>query len=141
MKNEIKVIPPDGFKVVCVNVVNNEITATIEKIEDDFGKYWKRYCQEIHYIHEATCWEAHLWFVLIDFYRWFAKELNGDWKPDWKNRNDDNYCIYYNFRTRVYEATNFSNTNICFNIYFSQESVEKALKILPKEFLDKLFQI
>ena len=28
----------------------------------------------------------------------FRNKRNGDWKPDWKNQNEDKYYIYYNFK-------------------------------------------
>ncbi|MCK9273345.1 hypothetical protein M0P65_07455 [Candidatus Gracilibacteria bacterium] len=142
MEKEIKVIPPDGFRIVSVNLFNNEITATIEKKkEDDFGKYWKRCWFERYNIINYKSFDYYDWEVLINFYRWFAKELNGDWKPNWKCETQKKYCICYDYDFGKYEIDCKYSHSISFGITFSKETAEKALEICPKEFLDKLFQI
>ena len=51
--------------------------------------------------------------LLIQFQN-YRDKCNGDWKPDWKNQNEDKYYIYYNFKdgnlgvTFTSEATAFT---------------------------------
>jgi len=39
----------------------------------------------------------------------FRNKRNGDWKPDWKNQNEDKWYIYYNFK---YSNFGVSNTDV-----------------------------
>ena len=143
MEEEIKKVIPEGYKMTSFtnDLLNGKIIITIEMIKDDFGKYWKRFWFERYNIIDYQSFDYYDWEVLILFYHWFAKELNGDWKPDWSNGKYDKFHIYYFFNTKTHGATSSNYNTGCFNIHFSEEAAEKALKILPKEFLDKLFQI
>ncbi|MDD5006473.1 MAG: hypothetical protein PHS93_09550 [Candidatus Omnitrophica bacterium] len=146
MENKNQVLlsepPPPGWKIIKVYLgLDGKAYTMIEKIEEkDFKWYWKKFRSEEKYDF-IPGWNMCKWFVLIDFYRWFAKELNGDWVPNWKYVVEDKYHIYKNYETNEYYYC-FSNVaDSHFGIIFSKEAVQKALKILPREFLDKLFQV
>ena len=89
MEKEIRKEIPEGYKMTSFtnDLSNGKVTITIEKIEDGFGKYWKRFWFERYNILYHKSFDYYDWEVLIDFYRWLAKELNGDWKPDWKSKS------------------------------------------------------
>jgi hypothetical protein len=141
-KTEIITPLPEGWRITRVWFgTDGNVHTAIEKIkEKDFEWYWGKF-----YI-ESSCnvdkqWKLVRWFVLIDFYRWFSKELNGEWKPDWESENQLKYIIYYSWDEKKYITDCYYHSDYSFGISFSEKAVQKALKILPKEFLDKLFQV
>jgi hypothetical protein len=148
MIEEIKKAIPDGYKITSfINDISNgkitgKITITIEKIDIiEFENYWEKYSNNgfSHILTEK--WQMYGWHILIDFYRWFAKELNGDWEPDWKSESQGKYYIIYNHSSSGGYEANKEFFYSYSGIVFSGDAVEKALQILPTEFLDKLFQI
>ncbi len=146
MENKNQVLlsepPPPGWKIIKVYLgLDGKAYTMIEKIEEkDFKWYWKKFRSEEKYDF-IPGWNMCKWFVLIDFYRWFAKELNGDWKPDWEDKWEKKWNIYYDYIINRCCDGWTTPTNFSFGIVFSEEAVQKALKILPREFLDKLFQV
>ncbi|MFA5300674.1 MAG: hypothetical protein WC389_21000 [Lutibacter sp.] len=141
--DKIITVPKSGYKITKSEIIDGQVHTTIEKIEEkkDFDWYWNQYFEEnlngVPKINFNKCG----WATLIDFYRWFAKELNGDWEPDWEYAHQYKFYIEFIHGKKKYASGNFSALDSSFGIVFSEEAVHKAFKILPKEFLDKLFQI
>lgn len=62
-----------------------------------------------------------------------AKYLNGDWQPDWKNRDEDKIFIYID---HLYKNIKFGRSGIhqSLEIYFkSEELARQAIDILGEE--------
>lgn len=57
---------------------------------------------------------------------YIAKYYNGDWEPEWNNRNEDKYYIYYKYVTGEYLVdANF--TDVTNAIYFKNEVDAQAV--------------
>jgi hypothetical protein len=146
MTGQIIINAPDGYEITKVEIADGKAYASIEKIEEkkDFDWYWEKFYNGLSYNIESQ-WKLNRWPILMEFYRWFAKELNGDWKPDWKDEKQLKWYIYYDYSWTRENNRYLYGSLLCFDshfgISFQEEAVQKALKILPKEFLDKLFQI
>ena len=68
-----------------------------------------------------------------------ADYLNGDWKPDWNDRNQLKYYILYNYEKNIFEIEycRYINSEL---IYFSSiENAEKAIKIIGEKELRQFF--
>ena len=70
-----------------------------------------------------------------------AKYYNGDWKPDWNNRNEDKYYIYYRYITDEYlvdaDLTEVSNI-----VYFKNDVDAQAVIDNPnfRQILDAIYK-
>ena len=68
-----------------------------------------------------------------------ADYLNGDWKPNWNDRNQYKYFISYNVREEKFYIRSRWDVNeniICFS---SKENAEKAINIIGVEELKQFF--
>ena len=68
-----------------------------------------------------------------------ANYLNGNWKPDWDDRNQYKYFITYNGREEKFYIRCRWDVNegiVCFS---SKENAEKAIEIIGKEELKQFF--
>ena len=55
-----------------------------------------------------------------------AKYYNGDWKPEWNNRNEDKYYIYYRYITDEYLVdANFAEVSSI--VYFKNKEDAQAV--------------
>ena len=62
-----------------------------------------------------------------------AEYLNGDWKPDWDNREQHKYIIYYNHTKKQFEVDFYSYININPIAFSSKENALKAIEIIGEE--------
>ena len=70
-----------------------------------------------------------------------AKYLNGDWEPDWKNKYEDKYCIYYDYSVLELRVSKWSTSDYG-NVYFkSSELARQAIEILGEEEVKKALGI
>ena len=67
-----------------------------------------------------------------------ADYLNGDWKPDWNDVNQNKYFISYNVNKKIFiESCYYTNYSIvCFS---SRENAEKAIEIIGEKNLLNLY--
>ena len=67
-----------------------------------------------------------------------ADYLNGNWKPDWNDANQNKYFISYNKDKKIYvEGCYYTNQNL---VYFSSyENAEKAIDIIGEEELKQFY--
>ena len=68
-----------------------------------------------------------------------ANYLNGNWKPDWDDRNQYKYFITYNGREEKFYIRCRWDVNECIVCFSSKENAEKAIEIIGKEELKYLF--
>lgn len=70
-----------------------------------------------------------------------AKYLNGDWEPDWNNKYEDKYCIYYECTKPTLRISRWS-TSYYEGVYFkSPELARQAIEILGEEEVKKALGI
>jgi len=70
-----------------------------------------------------------------------AKYYNGDWEPDWNNRNEDKYYIYYRYITDEY-LVDANLTDVTNTIYFKNEADAQAVIDNPnfRQILDAIYK-
>lgn len=70
-----------------------------------------------------------------------AKYLNGNWEPDWNNKYEDKYCIYYECTKPTLRISRWS-TSYYEGVYFkSPELARQAIEILGEEEVKKALGI
>lgn len=70
-----------------------------------------------------------------------AKYYNGDWEPEWNNRNEDKYYIYYRYITDEYLVdANFAEVSSI--VYFKNKEDAQAVIDNPnfRPILDAIFK-
>ena len=72
---------------------------------------------------------------------YIAKFYNGDWKPEWNNRNEDKYYIYYKYVTGEY-LVDANLTDVTNTIYFKNEVDAQAVIDNPnfRPILDAIYK-
>lgn len=70
-----------------------------------------------------------------------AKYYNGDWEPDWNNRNEDKCFIYYRY-TRDEYAVDADFTDVANIIYFKNDADAQAVIDNPnfRPILDAIYK-
>lgn len=70
-----------------------------------------------------------------------AKYYNGDWEPEWNNRNEDKYFIYYRY-TRDEYAVDADLTDVANIIYFKNDADAQAVIDNPnfRPILDAIYK-
>lgn len=70
-----------------------------------------------------------------------AKYYNGDWEPDWNNRNEDKCFIYYRY-TRDEYAVDADLTDVANTIYFKNDVDAQAVIDNPnfRPILDAIYK-
>ena len=68
-----------------------------------------------------------------------ADYLNGEWKPDWDNKEQHKYIIYYNHSNKQFEVDFYSYINMNPIAFSSEENAKKAIEIIGEEELKKFF--
>ena len=70
-----------------------------------------------------------------------AKYYNGDWEPDWNNRNEDKCFIYYRY-TRDEYAVDADLTDVANIIYFKNDADAQAVIDNPnfRPILDAIYK-
>ena len=65
--------------------------------------------------------------------------LNGDWKPDWDNKEQCKYIICYNHETKQFGTDFYSYTSITPIVFPSEENAQRAIEIIGEEELKQFF--
>ena len=68
-----------------------------------------------------------------------AEYINGDWKPDWDNKEQCKYIICYNHETKQFGTDFYSYTSITPIVFPSEENAKKAVEIIGEEELKNFF--
>lgn len=70
-----------------------------------------------------------------------AKFYNGDWKPEWNNRDEDKNYIFYSYTQAEYYV-DAVNTNISDIVYFKNKADAQAVIDNPnfREILDAIYK-
>ena len=135
METEIRIQVPEGMEIdrenstfECIKFKPKEIT--YQEISKKFQPYY----------YSVNTTAKHL-SKLLTFRKLLevADYLNGDWKPDWNDRNQYKYFISYNVREEKFYIRSRWDVNeniICFS---SKENAEKAINIIGEEELKQFF--
>ena len=68
-----------------------------------------------------------------------ADYLNGDWKPDWNDKNQIKYYILFNYEKNIFEIEYCRYINSELVYFSSKENALKAIDILGKEELKQFY--
>ena len=134
MKTEIRIQVPEGMEIdrenstfECIKFKPKELT--YQEISKKFQPY-----------NYSVSTNAKNLSKLVTFRKLLevADYLNGDWKPDWNDANQNKYFILYNKDKKIYvESCYYTNQNL---VYFSSyENAEKAIKIIGEEELRQFY--
>ena len=68
-----------------------------------------------------------------------ANYLNGDWKPDWNNKEQYKYVIAYNHSEETFDTDYFRYLSENTVYFSSKENALKAIEIIGEEELKQFF--
>ena len=135
METEIKIKVPEGMEIDKENSTLECIRFKPKKLTYDYissimsPKTYPVYTIKRHY---SKC---DIFRKLLEV----ADYLNGDWKPDWNDKEQIKYFITYNYDYKTFEICNrhYMNSGI---VYFSsEENAKKAIEIIGEEELKQFF--
>lgn len=158
---ELKIVPPEGYEVDWDNSSMNTIRfKPIKKKLKYHNIAEKLFLNKITYFisvngevrshiltenpsraNNATSRQQLEQLLALNKLMNVAKYLNGDWKPDWKNKYEDKYCIGYDYSLltlHVFRWTTTCNVGAWFK---SIQLANQAIKILGKEEVKKALGI
>lgn len=62
-----------------------------------------------------------------------AKRLNGDWQPDWNNKQENKYALVLTNNNREIINPDYQTVNRCFVYFKTSKLAEQAIEILGEE--------
>ena len=135
METEIRIKVPEGMEIDKENSTFECIKFKPKKVTyDDVAKTVIPYTQIVNTTlrHQSKC---------ITFRKLLevAEYLNGDWKPDWNNREQCKYIIRYNNESKQFSSDFYSYTSITPIVFSSRENAQKAVEIIGEEELKQFF--
>ena len=68
-----------------------------------------------------------------------ADYLNGNWKPDWKNKKQIKYSILYDHEIKKLSLFEFRSKNLSIPCFSSKENALKAIEIIGEEELKQFY--
>ena len=134
METEIKIQAPEGMEIDKENSTFECIKFKPKKItySDIRKKYNLSYNVPVSSQHYN---KVTIFRKLLEV----AEYLNGDWKPDWDNKEQHKYIIYYNHSNKQFEVDFYSYINMNPIAFSSEEKAKKAIEIIGEEELKKFF--
>ena len=140
---ELKIEAPEGYEVDWDNSSNNVIRfKPIKKTityEDIVKKLYPGKCYYITNNHTSEKQICQLLYLnkLMNV----AKYLNGDWEPQFLDRGQKKWCIYYNFEDFKWGVTNYTHYQHTAVYFKSEELALQAIEILGEEEVKKALGI
>ena len=140
---ELKIEAPEGYEVDWDNSSNNVIRfKPIKKTityEDIVKKLYPGKCYYINNNHTSEKQICQLLYLnkLMNV----AKYLNGDWEPQFLDRGQKKWCIYYNFEDFKWGVTNYTHYQHTAVYFKSEELALQAIEILGEEEVKKALGI
>ena len=136
-KEQLHIDIPNGMKPK-QTVTESGIQIEWVSKEKTFAEYAKEYgelfLQDLGvYLNgdSVLIWRHEFKFGLLKF---IADDLNGE-KFDWKNREQGKHELYFNTPTGQVRSTEIS-TNKYTSVFFTRAAAEKAIGIIPPEFIE-----
>ena len=135
METEIRIKVPEGMEIDKENSTFECIKFKPKNVTyDDVLKSIVPYTQIVNTTlrHQQKCITFRKLLEVADY-------LNGDWKPDWDNKEQHKYIIYYNHSNKQFEVDFYSYINMNPIAFSSEENAKKAIEIIGEEELKKFF--
>ena len=134
MKTEIKIQVPEGMEIdrenstfECIKFKPKELT--YQEIAKKFPKNSSVLTNADHFLKLVT------FRKLLEV----ADYLNGDWKPDWKNKKQIKYSILYDHEIKKLSLFEFRSKNLSIPCFSSRENALKAIEIIGEEELKQFY--
>ena len=127
---------PEGKKP---KMVEEENRCVIEWVpgEKTFGDYVEEFADVIKKRRGILLvpWSVMQWNKMLKFglLQFIADDLNEE-KLDWNNHNQGKYCVCYNYRNKAVSRDAWHYL-ACAGYIFTETASQKAMKIIPAEFL------
>lgn len=135
METEIRIQVPEGMEIdrknstfECIKFKPKELTT----YRDISEKYCRSSIIRISYEHNDKMFIFRKLLEVADY-------LNGDWKPDWNDRNQYKYFITYNGREEKFYIRSRWDVNEGIIYFSSKENAEKAIDIIGEEELKQFY--
>ena len=134
MKTEIRIQVPEGMEIdrenstfECIKFKPKEIT---------YQEISKKYCRSsIIRVDSKHTDKMFIFRQLLEV----ADYLNGDWKPDWKNKKQIKYSILYDHEIKKLSLFEFRSKNLSIPCFSSKENALKAIEIIGEEELKQFY--
>ena len=135
METEIRIQVPEGMEIdrenstfECIKFKPKEIT------------YADISCMMVPYNYTVcTTARHHQKCVIFRKLLEVADYLNGNWKPDWKNKKQIKYSILYDHEIKKLSLFEFRSKNLSIPCFSSKENALKAIKIIGEEELKQFY--
>lgn len=100
------------------------------------------YSGNCYYINNnSTSWRHLQHLIALNKLMNVAKYLNGDWEPQFLDRCQKKWCIYYNFEDFKWGVTNYTHYQHAAVYFKSEELALQAIEILGEEEVKKALGI
>lgn len=139
--NKLIIDIPKGMEV---DVKNTDLTKGIVKFKkkikeyhDIFGALVKKLYYSSYGLETSNADKL----IALDKLMNIAKYYNGDWKPEWNNRDEDKHYIYYRYIQDEY-CVDAVNTDIANIVYFKNKADAQAVVDNPnfRPILDTIYR-
>ena len=135
METEIRIKVPEGMEIDRENSTFECIKFKPKKLTYDYiSIVMSPKTHPVYTIrrHQSKCDTFRKLLEVADY-------LNGDWKPDWDNKEQCKYIICYNHETKQFGTDFYSYTSITPIVFPSEENALKAIEIIGEEELKQFF--
>ena len=134
METEIRIKIPEGMEIDKENSTFECIKFKPKKLTyDDISK--KYYRSTFIHMNSKHYDKILIFRKLLEV----ADYINGDWKPDWKNKIQIKHFISYNHENKKLNIFDSGYTNLNAPCFSSIENALKAIEIIGEEELKQFF--
>lgn len=134
METEIKIKVPEGMEIDKENSTFECIKFKPKKIT--YEDISEKYCwSSIIRVDSKHTDKMFTFRKLLEV----ANYLNGDWKPDWDNKEQYKYVIVYNHSEETFDTDYFRYLSENTVYFSSKEKALKAIEIIGEEELKQFF--
>ena len=134
METEIKIKVPEGMEIDKENSTFECIKFKPKKIT--YEDISEKYCwSSIIRVDSKHTDKMFTFRKLLEV----ANYLNGDWKPDWNNKEQYKYVIAYNHSEETFDTDYFRYLSENTVYFSSKENALKAIEIIGEEELKQFF--
>lgn len=143
MEQTIEFKIPEGYVFDKDNSTENVIRFKPIKKTVTYADITKElYSGNCYYINNnSTSWRHLQHLLALNKLMNVAKYLNGDWEPQFLDRSQKKWCIYYNFEDFKWGVTNYTHCQHAAVYFKSEELALQAIEILGEEAVKKALGI
>ena len=136
MRQKIEIEVPEGKQAIWKDgkIIFEDIFKHKEITYDDIQNKIMPYTQVVFttQMHKQKCITFRKLLEVADY-------LNGDWKPDWNNKEQYKYVIAYNHSEETFDTDYFRYLSENTVYFSSKENAKKAVEIIGEEELKQFF--